>query len=182
MRYFFYLCIVFVLGLQACYFIHNDVIIDNTSSKKLSVAIDQENFILSPKSFLEVKIRNGIHQVIVSDDSSHIVLKKWPKLGIYKDGLLNICANEYIIQNNRFINFESVNIKDIPDHSLVINGYTYQGNLTKTKSDKAFIEKSWDKGLDEDITNIEEVNPANKTLVKIFRIGDFEKDFLRNVR
>jgi hypothetical protein len=64
----------------------------------------------------------------------------------------------------------------------VINGYTYQGNLTKTKSDKAFIEKSWDKGLDEDITNIEEVNPANKTLVKIFRIGDFEKDFLRNVR
>ncbi len=182
MRFYFYWCILLSLSLQACYFIHHDVTIDNTSSKKLAIEIDQEKFILSPKSFLEVKISNGNHQVVVRDDSSHQVLKKWPKLGIYKDGLLNICANEYIIQNNRFVNFESVNIKEIPDHTLVLNGYTYQGNLSKTSADKVFIEKCWDRGLDEDITNIEEVNPAHKTLVKIYRIEDFEKDFLRNVR
>lgn len=168
--------------LVSCNLLSHDVVIDNPSTSKLKVNIDQESFILSPKSILEIKVDDGKHQVSISIDTNSNPIKTWKDLAIHQDGILNICANEYIIQNSYYRNFENMNSKELNNNSIVINGYTYQGNITKIDTSQIFIEKTWDRGLDQELTNIEEVNPLDKKLIKIYRTDEFENDFLRNVR
>jgi hypothetical protein len=87
-----------------------------------------------------------------------------------------------VIEHCIFNNFENTTTKDNKKKSVIINDFTYYGNLELIKADSIFIPKSWDRGLEENISSIDDVNPRNKTLSKIFRVGDFENDFLRNVR
>jgi|688.fasta_scaffold352331_3 hypothetical protein len=174
--------IVLCLFLSSCFLMSHDVVIDNPSNYKLSVFLDEETFILAPKNSIEISVSHGKHQVRVIENSSKIEKFIWKDLAIKSDGILNISGSEYVIEHCIFNNFENTTTKDNKKKSVIINDFTYYGNLELIKADSIFIPKSWDRGLEENISSIDDVNPRNKTLSKIFRVGDFENDFLRNVR
>ena len=182
MRFYFAYLVIASYFIVSCNLISHDVLIDNPSNDKIQVHIDDENFILSPKSSIEINITHGVHQISIYSDSSTKAIKSWKDCAIKKSGILNICNVEYIIENNYFRNKENVNSIDIENKSIDIDAYTYHGDIIKTDSSQLFIEKTWDKGLNEELLNIEKVNPFNKTLIKIYRKEEFVNDFLRNVR
>lgn len=164
---------------SSCRFISHDVLIDNPSKSVLYVKIDDEVWVLPSKSKLHVGLSHGSHNVFICADSNQHVVIDSTNITIQQDGLLNAARSEYIIVRHNYSTKERNN-KEQAVKPIQLNGYTYSGNIEKIDSIELFVAMRWDRGPDEPISETERVNPSTLTLIKIYRIEEFENEFARN--
>lgn len=157
-----------------------DVLIDNPTTKKITLTIDGEVISLDSLQSKELSLTTGKHNLKFIDSTFDFDIPTKVDYNKY-DLLINPTRSGYIFEQISYLRKEvtpeelAKRRKDplqntIPYDSVNIMGvFTIKGNLKKTK--EMFITDNWDYGFDQSIPdNAESARPFDEVLkIKLYR-------------
>ncbi|MDX1908163.1 MAG: hypothetical protein SF053_14095 [Bacteroidia bacterium] len=124
-----------------------NVYMDNDSNQTVVVAVDELSFKMPPRSFHELKLDAGRHQLIVKDSANKVLDET--TFTVIEGGLLNIGKSDYYIWTDLYGDAALDSLK-LKEDFLEIGEVSLFGDFQKVDPSLYYVEKTWDYGLGEE--------------------------------
>lgn len=156
--------------------------IDNPSNTSFTVLIDNHSYQIKATGSTEILLSKGNYMVEILKDSTTAQPIRTETIAIHKDGIINICNAEYIFVQQMYGTSTNTTTLEKQNKEVVLDNYTYHGQIQKIGKNLIFIPKTWDIGLKDKFRSSENIRGKQKVISKIFRSDDFKTEFLKNAR
>jgi hypothetical protein len=175
--------LIVILVLSSCHLLAPyHIWIDNPSNASFTVIIDNHSYQIKAMGSTEILLSKGKYIIKILKDSISKQSIRTETLVIREDGIINICNAEYVFIQQVYGKSTNTTAASTQNNEVVLNNYTYHGQIQKIGKDQIFIPKTWNLGLNEKFRISENILGKQKVISKIFRCNEFETDFLKNAR
>lgn len=151
-------------------------LIDNPTEATIYVNLDGEEYVISPRQHIRIKLNRGEHNLAVSSDVDSLNFPQTDFLVRDVQGLINPTRSVYFtfaMPYGPMVDKDSIFGELHADYQ----GKTYYGDI---QIDSSVYNESFYYNLDEKFPKITRKSDNKELRVKIFRVGDFKQFYFEN--
>ena len=120
--------------------------LDNSGDTPYEVVIGNESYIMAPHSYKSIALESGPHTLIIKNEIGDVVADTL--IQVIEGGLINIARADYYIWTDLYGD-PSLKEDKLDEDWTEIGDQTFFGEFYPLESNKLYIEKRWDYGLQE---------------------------------
>ncbi|MEM6631603.1 MAG: hypothetical protein AAF694_18120 [Bacteroidota bacterium] len=123
-----------------------NVDLDNSGGVPLEVIIGNETHLMGPNSYKSISLEQGAYDIIVRDQEGTILADT--AFQVMEGGLINLAQGQYYIWTDLYGD-PALKEKKLDEDWTEIGDQTFYGEFYPLETNKLYVEKRWDYGLQE---------------------------------